>query len=295
MALRQMQHRGCFHDRVPSRCAGSGSCSSRRSGSRCRSFWAATLVVAGAVCALTATSLHLPHPPLLFAAYRLRAIGPVHVLEWPDLKGPRTGVTFQPGRLINIDDSDSFKAIGIQYWKLTDHHGWISELGTDGIWNGKPIVEKVEIDIEQKLEGAAPLVKAKGAKLRLSPEAVARVETADTRAKDTVKLGKDERSTLKPTAAGQRKAVSFVRRLMQRLSEATTPLEFDSLHQQLKECLDKQWLQLGPKRQRLKVEVQQLLLLHERRIAILREAQEASLAEARAEQESSKPAPGMTA
>lgn len=270
------QQRRCSYDRGPRTRAGSGSCSCRKSGSRRPSVLATVFVVIGTVCALTAACLRLPAPPPLYAAFRLRALGPVRVLQWPDVKGPQTGVTIEPGRLINVDESDSFEAVGINYWKLTDHEGWVGELGIDGIWNGKPIVEKLEVDIKKELEAATPLVKAKGARLRLSPEAVARVETANTLTKDAVEHGKNKRSSLKPTAAGQRKAVSSVRRLMQRLSEATTPLEFDSLHQQLKECLDTQSLQLGHKRERLEHEVQQLLQLHERRIDVMREAQDSS-------------------
>jgi len=290
----QAQHRDCFHTRRPRRRAGSDSCSNSRSRSRCLSKLAAAIVVTGAVCALTATGLHLPHPPLLYAAYQLRALGPVHILEWPDLKGPRTGVIFEPGRLIDVDNSDSFKSIGIHYWKLNDQDGWVGELGTEGIWNGKPIVEKVDVKIKEEpkevasLEEVVPLVKTKGAKLRLSPEAVARMKTADNLAKDTVKPGKKDERSLKPTAAGQRKAVSSVRRLMQKLAEATTPLEFDSLHKQLMGSLDKQSLQLGPKWQTLKDEVQRLVLLHERRIDTLREAQEA-------EQQPKEPAPMTSA
>lgn len=276
----QPQQRGSFYGRGSRRRAGSGSCSCRRSGSRHPSVLGTIIVVVGTVCALAATCLRLPTPPLLYATYRLRALGPVRILQWPDLKGPQTGVTIQPGRLINVDESDSFETVGINYWRLTDQEGWVGELGTDGIWSGKPIVEKVKVDIKKELEAATPMVKAKGAKLRLSPEAVARLETSNTRTKDAVEHEKSKRSSPKPTAAGQRKAVSSVRRLMQRLSEATTPLEFDSLHQQLKECLDKQSLQLGPKLQRLTHEVQQLLQLHERRIDIMREAQDASPAKA---------------
>jgi len=287
MVPTESQRRGCCHDRELRRRAGSSSCANKRRRSQHPSALAATVVVAGAVCASVAMGLHIPQPPLLYAAYKLRALAPVHALEWPDLRAPTTGVTFNRGQFININDDDSVRAVGINYWRLADHHGFVGELGTDGIWNGKPVVEIVElpqktpeqtdrVDVDRALKGGVvPSVTVKGAKLRLSPEAVARVEKAGTLAKDTVKLARDARPALKPTAAGQRKAVSAVRRLMQQLGESSTPFEFDNVRQQLEECLDEQSLQLGPKLRRLRDDVQQLVQLHERRIDVMREAQQA--------------------